>query len=87
MAPKQHKQKPAGATGFAAILPVSFAFSLGCEWRRLEGVMEYRSGQTLYLLEPGETLTLRGEVLHGFERLIQLPVRFYCTIVHSGADS
>ena len=53
----------------------------------LEGVMEYRSGQTLYLLEPGDTLTLRGEVLHGFERLIQLPVRFYCTIVYSGADS
>ena len=53
----------------------------------LEGVMEYRSGQTLYLLEPGDTLTLRGEVLHGFERLIQLPVRFYCTIVYTGADS
>ena len=53
----------------------------------LEGVMEYRSGQTLYLLEPGDTLTLRGEVLHGFERLIELPVRFYCTIVYTGADS
>lgn len=53
----------------------------------LEGVMEYRSGQTLYLLEPGDTLTLRGEVLHGFERLIQLPVRFYSTIVYTGTDS
>ena len=53
----------------------------------LEGVMEYRSGQTLYLLEPGDTLTLRGEVLHGFERLIQLPVRFYSTIVYTGAET
>ena len=49
----------------------------------LEGVMEYRSGQNLYLLEPGDTLTLQGEVLHGFERLIQLPIRFLCTIVYS----
>ncbi len=49
----------------------------------LEGVMEYRSGQSLYLLEPGDTLTLQGEVLHGFERLIQLPIRFLCTIVYA----
>jgi transcriptional regulator with XRE-family HTH domain/quercetin dioxygenase-like cupin family protein len=49
----------------------------------LEGVMEYRSGQNLYLLEQGDTLTLQGEVLHGFERLIQLPIRFLCTIVYS----
>lgn len=50
----------------------------------LEGVMEYRSGQALYMLEPGDTLTLRGEVLHGFERLVQLPIRFLCTIVYTG---
>ena len=49
----------------------------------LEGVMEYRSGQTIYLLEPGDTLTLQGEVLHGFERLIELPVRFLVTIVYT----
>ncbi len=49
----------------------------------LEGVMEYRSGQTVYLLEPGDTLTLQGEILHGFERLIQLPVRFLVTIVYT----
>jgi transcriptional regulator with XRE-family HTH domain len=49
----------------------------------LEGVMEYRSGQDLYMLEPGDTLTLQGDVLHGFERLIELPIRFLCTIVYS----
>lgn len=53
----------------------------------LEGVMEYRSGQTLYMLEPGDTLTLKGEVLHGFERLIKLPIRFLCTIVYSSQHS
>lgn len=51
----------------------------------LEGVMEYRSGQTLYMLEPGDTLTLQGEVLHGFERLIKLPIRFLSTIVYTSA--
>ena len=51
----------------------------------IEGVMEYRSGQSLYRLEPGDTLTLRGEILHGFERLIELPVRFLSVIVYSGA--
>ena len=51
----------------------------------LEGVMEYRSGQALYLVEPGDTLTLQGPVLHGFERLIQLPIRVFCNIVYTGA--
>ena len=49
----------------------------------LEGSMEYRSGQDIYLLEPGDTLTLKGKVMHGFERLIQLPIRFLCTIIYT----
>jgi transcriptional regulator with XRE-family HTH domain len=49
----------------------------------LEGVMEYRIGQDIFCLAPGDTLTLNGEVLHGFERLISLPIRFLCTIVYS----
>jgi quercetin dioxygenase-like cupin family protein/DNA-binding XRE family transcriptional regulator len=53
----------------------------------LEGSMEYRIGQDTYVLKPGDTLTLQGEVLHGFERLIKLPIRFLCTIVYSGIDS
>ena len=48
----------------------------------LEGSFEYRSGQSLYLLEPGDTLTLQGEVMHGPERWIQLPIRFVSTIVY-----
>jgi transcriptional regulator with XRE-family HTH domain len=48
----------------------------------LEGSFEYRSGQSIYLLEPGDTLTLQGEVLHGPERLVKLPIRFVCTIVY-----
>lgn len=49
----------------------------------LEGSMDYRIGQTLYQLGPGDTLTFEGEVLHGFERLIELPIRFLCTIVYT----
>jgi transcriptional regulator with XRE-family HTH domain len=48
----------------------------------LDGSFEYRSGQSIYLLEPGDTLTLQGEVLHGPERLVRLPIRFVCTIVY-----
>jgi len=48
----------------------------------LEGSFEYRSGQSIYLLEPGDTLTLQGDVLHGPERWVRLPIRFVCTIVY-----
>jgi transcriptional regulator with XRE-family HTH domain len=48
----------------------------------LEGSFEYRSGQSLYLLEPGDTLTLQGEVMHGPERWVRLPIRFVSTIVY-----
>jgi len=46
----------------------------------LEGSFEYRSGQSLYLLEPGDALTLQGEVLHGPERWVRLPIHFVCTL-------
>jgi transcriptional regulator with XRE-family HTH domain len=52
----------------------------------LEGSMEYRIGQDLFVLEPGDALTLQGEVLHGFERLLKLPIRFLCTIVYSSTE-
>ena len=48
----------------------------------LEGRMEYRHGQHTYLLTPGDALTFRGEVPHGPERLIELPIRFLATIVY-----
>jgi transcriptional regulator with XRE-family HTH domain len=48
----------------------------------LEGRMEYRHGQHTYLLTPGDALTFRGEVPHGPEKLIELPIRFLATIVY-----
>lgn len=47
----------------------------------LEGRIEYRHGQNTYELGPGDALTFRGEVPHGPERLIKLPIRFL-SIIH-----
>ncbi|MBE9075775.1 helix-turn-helix domain-containing protein [Romeria aff. gracilis LEGE 07310] len=48
----------------------------------LTGKLEYRHGQQTYLLEPGDALTLRGEIPHGPERLIELPIQFITTIYY-----
>jgi transcriptional regulator with XRE-family HTH domain len=47
----------------------------------LEGKLEYCHGQHTYLLEPGDSLTFRGDIPHGPEKLIDLPIRFL-TIIH-----
>lgn len=49
----------------------------------LEGKLEYRHGQHTYLLEPGDSLTFQGEIPHGPERLIELPIRFLAIIYYS----
>lgn len=49
----------------------------------LEGKIEYRHGQSTYLLEPGDSLTFRGDILHGPEKLIELPIRFLAIIHYS----
>jgi transcriptional regulator with XRE-family HTH domain len=46
----------------------------------LEGRIEYRHGNERYMLEPGDSLTFRGDVPHGPERLIELPIRFLAII-------
>lgn len=46
----------------------------------LDGRLEYRVGEEIFVLEPGDSLTFRGEVLHGPERLLQVPIRFLSVI-------
>lgn len=46
----------------------------------IEGKIEYRHGQFTYLLEPGDSLTFRGEIPHGPERLVEVPIRFLAII-------
>lgn len=48
----------------------------------LEGRIEYRHGQQTYELGPGDSLTFRGDVPHGPERLIQTPIRMLSIIVY-----
>jgi transcriptional regulator with XRE-family HTH domain len=52
----------------------------------LEGKIEYRHGNERYVLEPGDSLTFRGDVPHGPERLIELPIRFLA-IIHYDAPA
>ena len=49
----------------------------------LEGTLEYRHGQATYRLEPGDSLTFRGDIPHGPETLIELPIRFLAIIYYS----
>lgn len=46
----------------------------------LEGSIEYRHGRNTYLLEPGDSLTFKGNIPHGPERLIEVPIRFLAVI-------
>jgi quercetin dioxygenase-like cupin family protein len=46
----------------------------------LEGRLEYRHGQSTYVLEPGDALTFSGDIPHGPEKLLQLPIRFLAII-------
>lgn len=52
----------------------------------LEGKLEYRHGQHTYLLEPGDALTFQGDIPHGPEKLIELPIRFLA-IIHYAPSS
>ena len=52
----------------------------------LSGKIEYRHGQSTYLLEPGDSLTFRGDIPHGPEKLVELPIRFLAIIHYSTAS-
>jgi transcriptional regulator with XRE-family HTH domain len=57
----------------------------------LEGVLEYRVGDETFVMEPGDSLTFRGEIPHKPEKMHQLPIRFL-SIIHydtpaSGTDT
>jgi transcriptional regulator with XRE-family HTH domain len=52
----------------------------------LEGKIEYRHGKQTYMLEPGDALSFRGDVPHGPERLVTVPIRFLSVIVYGPHD-
>lgn len=52
----------------------------------LEGIVEYSVAGESYVLEPGDSLTFRGELPHRPEKLIQMPIRFLAIIHYGNAD-
>lgn len=52
----------------------------------LKGRIEYRHGKNTYLLKPGDSLTFQGNIPHGPERLLAMPIQFLA-IMHYGEDA
>lgn len=52
----------------------------------LSGVLHYRHGRHTYVLRPGDTLTFRGDIAHGPERLEKVPIRMLSIIIYGNAD-
>lgn len=48
----------------------------------LKGKIQYRHGSELYLLNPGDSLSFRGEVPHGPEKLIKTPIMLLSIIMY-----
>jgi len=51
----------------------------------LEGELIYRHGNQLYRMEAGDSLTFEGEIPHGPEALVQVPIRML-SIMNYGND-
>jgi quercetin dioxygenase-like cupin family protein len=52
----------------------------------LEGSLRYRHGSETYLLKPGDTLTFRGDVPHGPDKLLKTPIRMLSVIVYGNDE-
>jgi mannose-6-phosphate isomerase-like protein (cupin superfamily) len=48
----------------------------------LEGVVDYRHGDQMYRLEPGDSLIFDADAPHGPERLVALPARYISVICY-----
>ena len=52
----------------------------------LSGIIHYRHGRHTYVLRPGDTLTFRGDVAHGPERLEKVPIRMLSLIIYGNEE-
>ncbi len=52
----------------------------------LSGIIHYRHGRHTYVLRPGDTLTFRGEVAHGPERLEKVPIKMLSLIIYANNE-
>jgi len=49
----------------------------------LSGEIVYRLGRRSYHLRPGDSLTFRGDIAHGPENLVKVPIRMLSIIIYS----
>jgi transcriptional regulator with XRE-family HTH domain len=52
----------------------------------LAGSLRYRHGSETFLLKPGDTLSFRGDVPHGPDKLLKTPIRMLSIIIYSGSN-
>jgi len=52
----------------------------------LKGKIEYRHGSDTYILQPGDSLMFSGEVPHGPEKLIKVPIEILAIINYSSEN-
>ncbi|MEJ0099140.1 MAG: XRE family transcriptional regulator [Pseudomonadota bacterium] len=50
----------------------------------LEGSLRYKHGNETFPLKPGDTLTFRGDVPHGPDKLLKTPIRMLSIIIYGG---
>jgi transcriptional regulator with XRE-family HTH domain len=51
----------------------------------LSGEIRYRHGKSSHLLKVGDSLSFRGDIAHGPERLIKVPIRMLSIIIYGRA--
>lgn len=53
----------------------------------LSGEIRYRHGKESFLLKEGDSLTFRGDVAHGPEKLVKVPIRMLSVIIYGSGES
>ncbi len=53
----------------------------------LKGQLDYRHGNQVYSLKPGDALTFEGDIPHGPERLVKVPIQFLAIIHYDGDET
>ncbi|HZF15431.1 MAG TPA: XRE family transcriptional regulator [Steroidobacteraceae bacterium] len=52
----------------------------------LSGEIVYRLGRRAYHMKPGDSLTFRGDIAHGPEKLVKVPIRMLSIIIYGDSS-
>ena len=53
----------------------------------LKGKIEYRHGRNTYVLKPGDAITFDGNIPHGPEKLLSLPIQFLSIMYYGDTET